>query len=109
MGLDINILRAEKGGNPDAVKESQRRRNPANPDEAVARVDTAIALDEAWRKSKHCFLIFSNWSIILSNVFRYYDKVNCRIYTDTLEFANRDSVAKILTNFKFNAILENIF
>ena len=52
MGLDINVLRAEKGGNPDLVKESQRRRNPANPDEAVARVDKVIELDEAWRKSE---------------------------------------------------------
>ena len=24
--LDINLLRAEKGGNPDLVRESQRRR-----------------------------------------------------------------------------------
>lgn len=52
MGLDINVLRAEKGGNPDLIKESQRRRNPQNPDEAVAKVDKVIELDEAWRKSE---------------------------------------------------------
>lgn len=52
MGLDINAIRVEKGGNPDEVRESQRRRNPHNPDEAVSKVDQAIALDEEWRKSK---------------------------------------------------------
>ena len=29
--LDINLFRVEKGGNPETVRESQRRRNPVDP------------------------------------------------------------------------------
>ena len=60
--LDINIFRKEKGGNPDVVRESQRRRNPVNANDppedqakqqeaqnqAVAVVDDVIKLDEDW-------------------------------------------------------------
>jgi hypothetical protein len=38
--LDINLLRAEKGGNPDLVRESQRRRH-----KKVEIVDEVIAVD----------------------------------------------------------------
>eukprot|EP00703_Trepomonas_sp_PC1_P001242 JAP95364.1 Seryl-tRNA synthetase [Trepomonas sp. PC1] len=43
MVLDINMLRKNKGGNPDKVKESQRRRFAS-----VELVDEVIALDEKW-------------------------------------------------------------
>ena len=44
MPLDINAFREFKGGNPEEIRESQRRRfkDPAT-------VDEIIALDEAWR------------------------------------------------------------
>ncbi len=45
MGLDINLFRVEKGGNPDVVRESCKRRGV---DPKV--VDEVIALDEQWRK-----------------------------------------------------------
>jgi len=45
MGLDINLFRKEKGGNPDLIKESQRRRF-----KPVEIVDEVIALDEEWRR-----------------------------------------------------------
>ena len=45
MGLDINLFRAEKGGNPDIVRESCKRRGV---DPKI--VDEVIALDEQWRK-----------------------------------------------------------
>jgi len=49
--LDINLFRVEKGGNPDLVRESQRRRFA---DEGV--VDEIIRLDEGWRKVQvSCF------------------------------------------------------
>lgn len=38
--LDINLLRAEKGGNPEQVRESQRRRY-----KKVETVDEVIAID----------------------------------------------------------------
>lgn len=41
--LDINLFRVEKGGNPDIVRESQRRRGAR-----VEAVDEVIALDKAW-------------------------------------------------------------
>lgn len=48
MPIDINLLRKEKGGNPDAVRKSQTERFA---DAAV--VDEVIALDELWRKSNY--------------------------------------------------------
>jgi seryl-tRNA synthetase len=50
--LDINLFRADKGGNPDIIRESQRSRFAP-----VELVDEVIALDKAWRESKstpHC-------------------------------------------------------
>lgn len=46
--LDINLLRVDKGGNPDLVRESQRKRFAS-----VELVDEVIALDQAWRASKN--------------------------------------------------------
>eukprot|EP01125_Pyxidicula_operculata_P000630 TRINITY_DN10626_c0_g1_i1.p1 TRINITY_DN10626_c0_g1~~TRINITY_DN10626_c0_g1_i1.p1 ORF type:complete len:454 (-),score=125.44 TRINITY_DN10626_c0_g1_i1:34-1395(-) len=43
--MDINLFRVEKGGNPDIVRESQRRRG-----KPVESVDVIIELDEKWRK-----------------------------------------------------------
>lgn len=48
MPLDINLFRVERGGNPDLIRESQRRRY-ADP----SAVDTVISLDNQWRKSQH--------------------------------------------------------
>ena len=45
MPIDINLFRVYKGGDPEKVRESQRRRFS---DPAV--VDRVIALDEEWRK-----------------------------------------------------------
>lgn len=45
MVLDINLFRKERGGNPELIKESQRRRF-----KPVEIVDEIIALDEEWRK-----------------------------------------------------------
>jgi hypothetical protein len=44
MPIDINLLREEKGGNPDLVRESQRRRHAD-----VGLVDVVIELDKRWR------------------------------------------------------------
>ncbi len=46
--LDINLLRAEKGGNPQLVRDSQRKRGGS-----VELVDEIIVLDEDWRKGKN--------------------------------------------------------
>ena len=43
--LDINLFRVEKGGNPEIIRESQRRRF-AN----VDIVDEIIAIDKQWRQ-----------------------------------------------------------
>ena len=62
--LDINLLRAEKGGNPDLVRESQRRRCVKD----TNMVDEVIAVDVEWRQAQfqvrqhvHCsyFLVAS--------------------------------------------------
>ena len=44
MPLDINLFRAHSGGNPDLIRESQRRRYAP-----VEIVDEIIAKDEQWR------------------------------------------------------------
>eukprot|EP01036_Dinobryon_divergens_P037991 gene37991-49795_t len=44
MPIDINWLRVERGGNPEQIRESQRRRFAS-----VELVDEIIANDERWR------------------------------------------------------------
>lgn len=46
--LDINLFREEKGGNPEKIRESQRRRF-AN----VGLVDEVIELDKVWRQRNY--------------------------------------------------------
>src|SRR3989338_8525691 len=43
MGLDILLFREEKGGNPNLVRESQRRRF-----KDVGKVDEIVAVDKQW-------------------------------------------------------------
>lgn len=53
--LDINLFREDKGGNPELIRESQRRRFAD-----VAIVDEIIKLDQEWRKrtlSSFCFFV----------------------------------------------------
>ncbi|KAJ3280144.1 Cytosolic seryl-tRNA synthetase [Borealophlyctis nickersoniae] len=47
--IDINLLRTDKGGNPDLVRESQRKRGGGK---KVELVDEVIALDDAWKKAR---------------------------------------------------------
>ncbi|KAJ3049430.1 Cytosolic seryl-tRNA synthetase [Rhizophlyctis rosea] len=47
--IDINLLRADKGGNPDQVRESQRKRGGGK---KVELVDEVIALDNEWVKAR---------------------------------------------------------
>ncbi len=50
MSLDINLFREDRGGVPQVVKQSQRKRF-AN----VELVDDVIALDQSWRESTKYF------------------------------------------------------
>ncbi|EGR33298.1 seryl-tRNA synthetase, putative [Ichthyophthirius multifiliis] len=47
MGLDINEFRPERGGNPNKVRESQKKRNAK-----IELVDEVIALDKGWVKTQ---------------------------------------------------------
>ncbi|KAH6563282.1 hypothetical protein BASA50_002368 [Batrachochytrium salamandrivorans] len=47
--IDINLLRADKGGNPDLVRESQRKRGG---DAKVLIVDQVLTLDDEWKKAR---------------------------------------------------------
>lgn len=53
MVLDIAMFREKKGGDPNRIRESERRRfaDPAN-------VDLVIALDEQWREGLFSFFLF---------------------------------------------------
>jgi seryl-tRNA synthetase len=42
--LDINLFRVDKGGDPELVRESQRRRH-----DPVEWVDQVIEMDKKWR------------------------------------------------------------
>jgi seryl-tRNA synthetase len=46
MPIDVNLIRAEKGGDPDAVRRSEKSRG------REATVDKAIAADSEWRKAQ---------------------------------------------------------
>ena len=46
--LDINLFREEKGGNPEVIRESQRRRY-----KDVSLVDQVIELDKVWRTKSY--------------------------------------------------------
>jgi seryl-tRNA synthetase len=48
MGLDILLFREEKGGNPNLVRESQRRRF-----KDIGKVDEIIAIDKQWSELRH--------------------------------------------------------
>ena len=52
MVLDIDAFRAEKGGNPDKVRENQRKRF-----KDVAMVDKVMETDENWRKGTNEFVV----------------------------------------------------
>jgi Seryl-tRNA synthetase N-terminal domain len=51
--LDINLFRAEKGFDPEIVRESQRRRFAS-----VEIVDEIINLDKEWRQRTLFWIIF---------------------------------------------------
>lgn len=50
--IDINLFRVEKGGNPDLVRESQRKRNAS-----VDIVDEIISVDKHWVKRTCTFYV----------------------------------------------------
>ena len=67
MPIDVNLLRKEKGGNPDLVLASQAKR-------CVSRdyVGECLALDEAWRKG---------FPVVLSPVFFSLGFLFSRLYS----------------------------
>lgn len=48
MVLDIDLFRTEKGGNPDNIRESQKKRF-----KKVSLVDDVVESDEKWRKCEY--------------------------------------------------------
>lgn len=51
MGLDINLFRKEKGGDPEIVKASQKKRFRKQED--IDLVDKIVEADEEWRKKNY--------------------------------------------------------
>jgi len=47
MPIDINSLRTDRGGDPDAVRDAQRKRFKEDPD---GLVDAVLTLDKRWRE-----------------------------------------------------------
>jgi seryl-tRNA synthetase len=50
--LDLNLFQVDKGGNPDLIRESQRRRGAS-----VELVDKIIDMYDEWRKGGCSFYI----------------------------------------------------
>lgn len=48
MVLDLDQFRTDKGGDPDLIRETQRKRF-----KDVTLVDKLVAADTEWRKCKH--------------------------------------------------------
>lgn len=48
MVLDLDLFRADKGGNPDKIRDNQRKRF-----KDVGLVDTVVAKDATWRQLRH--------------------------------------------------------
>lgn len=66
MVLDIELFRADKGGNPDKIKENQAKRF-----KDVTLVDKVVENDTQWRKSK--LLV---WDKVHSAGCQYFDTQN---------------------------------
>lgn len=61
MVLDLDLFRTDKGGDPEIIRETQRKRF-----KDVTLVDKLVAADTEWRKCK-CPLI-SVVSVMVANV-----------------------------------------
>ena len=59
--LDINLFREEKGGNPEIIRESQRRRYAS-----VEIVDEIIRLDKEWRQRTISLSLHKSSSIFIN-------------------------------------------
>lgn len=51
MVLDLDLFRTDKGGDPEIVRETQRKRF-----KDVTLVDKLVAADTEWRKCKMLFI-----------------------------------------------------
>lgn len=54
MVLDLDLFRTDKGGDPEIVRETQRKRF-----KDVTLVDKLVAADSEWRKCKPVYLVQS--------------------------------------------------
>lgn len=48
MVLDLDLFRSDKGGNPDKIRENQKKRF-----KDVGLVDSVVEKDTAWRQLRH--------------------------------------------------------
>ena len=61
MVLDVDLFRADKGGDPEKIRENQRKRF-----KDVKLVDTIIEKDNLWRQRTYNFLYF--WVLIVNSI-----------------------------------------
>ena len=58
MVLDIDEFRPEKGGNPDKIRENQKKRYCD-----VSMVDKIVEADEKWRKGELFYDLIIPWNL----------------------------------------------
>ena len=62
MVLDIELFRADKGGDPDKIRENQRKRF-----KDVSYVDKVVEADTKWRK-RELLASFAELTLIANNL-----------------------------------------
>lgn len=96
MVLDLDLFRTDKGGDPEIVRETQRKRF-----KDVTLVDKLVAADTEWRKCKRRFIPFV--SVIVANVSAVANDANVSVAPVyyPLERSSRPTPFKILSFFVF--------
>ena len=59
MVLDLTLFRKEKGGNPDVIRESQKKRY-----KDVTLVDKVVEIDNKWREVILCDNAYDNVGLV---------------------------------------------
>ena len=80
MPLDIHMFRKDQGGDPDRIRESQRRRSPNNANANVAIVDEIIEWDNRQRAAQSKLNLQNKKSNQITDQIKHINKQIVSIY-----------------------------
>ena len=86
MVLDLELFRADKGGDPDKIRENQRKRF-----KDVSYVDNVVEADTKWRKrelvsSEHFYYGHQSWVPLLFQLVTVRGLLNVDELTDPYKY-----------------------